>query len=184
MHLDDNMVKAMRAAMAAAMAQVLNNANNANNNNNQDAPQAPARGAHHAVAAADDAQPLQPVRGARAASRGRGAAAQPPAPLSPEAQLIAQLQRLREERFARGAAILRRVGCPPTFRMREVAISTLALAKAMYGVELADVGSRDVVRLELAAVRPLWGPTHTSRAKEVLWAVLVPGHRVSPVWGL
>ena len=32
--------------------------------------------------------------------------------------------------------------------MREVAIGTLALAKAMYGVELADVRSRDVVRLE------------------------------------
>ena len=68
--------------------------------------------------------------------------------------------------------------------MREVAIGTLALAKAMYGVELADVGSRDVARLELAAVRALWGPTRTSRAKEVLWAVLVPGHRVSPAWRL
>ena len=81
------------------------------------------------------------------------------------------------ERFRRGAAILRRVGCLPTFRMREVAIGTLALAKAMYGVELVDVGSRDVARLELAAVRALWGPTRTSRAKEVLWAVPVPGHR-------
>ena len=89
-----------------------------------------------------------------------------------------------QERFARGTTILRRVGCLPTFRMREVAIGTLALAKAMYGVELADVGSRDVARLELAAVRALWGPTRTSRAKEVLWAVLVPGHRVSPVWRL
>ena len=110
MHMDDNMVKAMGAAIAAAMAQVLNNANN-DNNNNQGAPQAPARGAHDAVAAADGAQPPQPVRGARAASRGRGVAAQPPARLSPEAQLIAQLQRqvaalqaelqgLREENLA------------------------------------------------------------------------------------
>ena len=89
-----------------------------------------------------------------------------------------------QERFVRGTAILRRVGCLPTFRMREVAIGTLALAKAMYGVELADVGSRDVARLELAAVRALWGPTRTSRAKEVLWAVLTPGHRVSPAWRL
>ena len=48
-----------------------------------------------------------------------------------------------QERLARGATILRRVGCLPMFRMREVAIGTLALAKAMYGVELADVGSRD-----------------------------------------
>ena len=54
----------------------------------------------------------------------------------------------------------------------------------MYGVEIADVGSRDVARLELAAVRAMWGPTRTSGAKEVLWAVLVPGHRVSLVWRL
>ena len=74
------------------------------------------------------------------------------------------------------------MGSLPTFRMREVAIGTLALAKAMYGVELADVGWRDLAKLELAAVRSLWGPTRTSRAKEVLWAVLAPGHRVSPVW--
>ena len=89
-----------------------------------------------------------------------------------------------QERFARGAAILRRVGCLPTFRMREVAIGTLALANAMYGVEVADVSSRDVARLELAAVRALWGPTRTSWAKEVLWAVLMPGHRLSPMWCL
>ena len=54
----------------------------------------------------------------------------------------------------------------------------------MYGVELAHVGSRDVARLELAAVRALWGSRRTSCAKKVLWAVLVPGHRVSLVWRL
>ena len=37
-----------------------------------------------------------------------------------------------QERFARGTTIFRRVGCLPTFRMREVAIGTVALAKAMY----------------------------------------------------
>ena len=49
-------------------------------------------------------------------------------------------------------------------------------------MELADVGSWDLARLELDAVRALWAPTRTFRAKEVLWAVLAPGHRVSPVW--
>ena len=86
------MVTPMGAAIAAAMAQVLNNAKN-DNNNNQGAPQAPARGAHDAIAGADGSQALQLVRGARAVSLGRGAAAQPPSLLSPEAQLIAQLQR-------------------------------------------------------------------------------------------
>ena len=49
--------------------------------------------------------------------------------------------------------------------MAHVATGTLALAKAMYGVELADVGSRDVARLELTTVRTLWGPMRNSRAK-------------------
>ena len=92
MHMGDNMVKAMGATIAAAMAKVLNNANN-DNNNNQGALQAPARGAHQAVTTATGAQPPPPVHGAPVAYRGRGAAAQPPAPLSPEAQLIVQLQR-------------------------------------------------------------------------------------------
>ena len=84
---------------------MLNNNNN-DNRNNQGALQAPTRDVHDAVAAAG-----APVRGARAASCGCSAAAQPPAPLSPEAQLIAQLQRqatalqakpqrLREENLA------------------------------------------------------------------------------------
>ena len=60
----------------------------------------------------------------------------------------------------------------------------LALAKAMYGVELADVGSQDFDWRELAAVRALWGPTRTSRTKEVLWTVLAPVRRVSRVWRL
>ena len=87
-----------------------------------------------------------------------------------------------EERLSRGAAILRCMGCRPTFRMREVAICTLALTKALYRVELADVGSRGVARLELATGRALWAPTRTSRAEEVLWALSMPGHRFSPVW--
>ena len=89
-----------------------------------------------------------------------------------------------QEPFAPGAAVLRRVGCLPTFRMREMAIGKLALAKAIYGVELADVGPRGVAWLEVAAVCTLWGLTRTSRAKEVLWAVPVPGHRVSQMWSL
>ena len=85
-------------------------------------------------------------------------------------------------RFDPGVTIVRRVGCLPTFCMREVAIGTLSLAKSMYGVELTNVASRDLARLELAAVWALWGPTRTSGAKEVLWAVLALGHCVSPVW--
>ena len=69
------------------------------------------------------------------------------------------------------------MGRLPTFCIREVPIGTLALGKAMYGVELADVGPR----LKLAAVRLLRGPTRTFQAKEVPKVVLAPVHRVSPV---
>ena len=85
--------------------------------------------------------------------------------------------------FARGAT-KPAAGGLPTFRMGNLAIDTLALATAMHKVERADVGSRDVAELALAAVHVLWGPTRTSRMKAMLWVVLVPGHRVSPVWPL
>ena len=32
----------------------------------------------------------------------------------------------------------------------------------MYGMELADVGKRDLAKLEQAAARALWGPSRTS----------------------
>ena len=55
-------------------------------------------------------------------------------------------------RFDPGSTIPRHVGCLKTFHMRKVAIGTLALAKAIYGVELVDFGTRDIARPELAAV--------------------------------
>ena len=65
-------------------------------------------------------------------------------------------------RFERGEAILQRVGCLPT------------LGTAMYSVELTAVGEKDLACLKQKAVRALWGPTHVSQAREVLWAVPVP----------
>ena len=66
--------------------------------------------------------------------------------------------------------------------MREMAINMLAVAKAMYGVELAVMGEKNLVHLERRALRAMWGPARVTRAREMLWAFLGLGHRVSPVW--
>ena len=67
-------------------------------------------------------------------------------PLSPEFQQLGVGQRLAAEkgmglvlrgRLDKGLAIMRRVGCLPTFLMREAALGALANSVALYGVELA-----------------------------------------------
>ena len=74
-------------------------------------------------------------------------------------------------RFEQGRAILLHAGCMPTFHMREV---------AMYNMELATLGEKDLAHLELKALRVPLGPTRISRVREVL----VLGHRVSALWRL
>ena len=59
--------------------------------------------------------------------------------------------------------------------------ATLALATGMYGVEAAMVTEQDLLKLETSVLKAVWGPTRRSRAKEVLFAVLMKGHRLSPV---
>ena len=86
-----------------------------------------------------------------------------------------------DARFEWGRAILQRVGCLQTFHMRELAIGMLALAKAMYGVELVAMGEKDLMRLEQTAVRAPWGPARVSWAREVLSSMLVPGQCASLV---
>ena len=67
-----------------------------------------------------------------------------------------------------------------TYRKAEAA-ATLALSTGMYGVEVAMVREVDLMKLETAVLRAVWGTSRQSRAKEVLFAVLLKGHRVSPV---
>ena len=49
------------------------------------------------------------------------------------------------------------------------------------GVAVAWVTEPDLRGLETAVVRALWGATHLSRAKEIIFTVLSKGRRVSPV---
>ena len=89
---------------------------------------------------------------------------------------------LLQTRMDRAKAILRRIGCIPVLRQRATALGTLALAKALWGSKLAEVGEADMRALDSLAAIALWGPTRVSRNREVLWSVLTPGHRVAPSW--
>ena len=80
----------------------------------------------------------------------------------------------------RAKAILRRIGCIPVLRQRATALGTLALANALWGSESAEVGEADMRALDSLAAIALWGPTRVSRNREVLWSVLMPGHRLAP----
>ena len=56
-----------------------------------------------------------------------------------------------------------------------------ALPMALHGVALAYVEASQLQRLETRVVRAMWGPTPTARAKEVIFCLLTPGHRRSPI---
>ena len=68
----------------------------------------------------------------------------------------------------RAKAILCRIGCILVLRQRATALGTLALAKALWGSELAEVGEADMRALDSLAALALWGPTCVSRNREVL----------------
>ena len=87
---------------------------------------------------------------------------------------------LLQTRMDCAKAIVRRIGCIPVLGQRATALGTLALAKALWGSELAEVGEADMRALDSLAAIALWGPTRVSRNREVLWSVLMPRHRVVP----
>ena len=56
----------------------------------------------------------------------------------------------------------------------------MIVAAMLFGVKLADVAHRDVHSLESAIMTAIWGLGRPCRAKEVVFALLLPGHRVAP----
>ena len=56
----------------------------------------------------------------------------------------------------------------------------MIIAAALYGVELADISKRTAAALESTVMYALWGPSRPCRSKEIVFALLVPGHRVAP----
>ena len=61
------------------------------------------------------------------------------------------------------------------------AVSTLVTPLALHGVVVAPVTDRDLMDLETMVLRAVWGATKLSRAKEVVFVVVTPGYRISPV---
>ena len=56
----------------------------------------------------------------------------------------------------------------------------MIIAGALYGVELADISKKIAATLESTVMCAVWGPSRPCRSKEIVFALLVPGHRVAP----
>ena len=102
-----------------------------------------------------------------------------PIPLLREFKQLGVGQRLAAEtgtgpdlhsRRDKGVAIMRHVGCLPTFSMREAALGTLANSVALYGVELADVEGRTLSLADSVAAKAIWGPCGAHSPKRSSWA--------------
>ena len=66
---------------------------------------------------------------------------------------------------------------PGGFDRKPTVAAVMIVAATLFGVELADIAQRDIHGLESAIMTVIWGP---SRAKELVFALLLPGHRVAP----
>ena len=56
----------------------------------------------------------------------------------------------------------------------------MIIAVALYGVELADISKKTAASLESTVMYALWGPSGPCQSKEIIFAILVPGHRMAP----
>ena len=57
----------------------------------------------------------------------------------------------------------------------------MIIAAALYGVELAYISKKmAAAALESTVMYAPWGPSGPCRSKEIVFALLVPGHRVAP----
>ena len=45
---------------------------------------------------------------------------------------------------------------------------------------MADIAQKDVSSMEAAIMTAIWGPSRPCRAKEFVFTLPVPGHRVAP----
>ena len=69
------------------------------------------------------------------------------------------------------------------FNRRVEVASTMIAAMGLYALEIVPSASQNLRRLETCLVRGLWGTSRPGRSKEVLFALLTPGHRISPLMG-
>ena len=69
---------------------------------------------------------------------------------------------------------------PGGFDQKATVAAVIILAAALFGVKLEDISLCDVSNLETTIMTALWGPSKPCRVKEVVFALLLPGHRVAP----
>ena len=66
------------------------------------------------------------------------------------------------------------------FEGRAIIVAVMVIAARLYGVELAEANLKHIAGLETAVMHTLWGTSRPCWAKEIVFALLVPGHRVAP----
>ena len=59
-------------------------------------------------------------------------------------------------------------------------VAVMIVAAALFGVELIDISLRDINGLETVIMTAIWGPSTPCKAKEVVFALLLAGHRLVP----
>ena len=69
---------------------------------------------------------------------------------------------------------------PPGFEGCAIIVAVMVLAAGLYGVELAEAGLKHIAGLDTAVMHALWGTSMPCRAKEIVFAFLVLGHRLAP----
>ena len=89
---------------------------------------------------------------------------------------------LLEQRMGRAGELLSRVHGVQGGRARKAeAVATLVLAVSLFGAGLADAALADLRALETRVLTSVWGSQRGGRAKEVVFAVLMKGRRLSPI---
>ena len=69
---------------------------------------------------------------------------------------------------------------PLGFDGRASIAAVMIIAAALYGVELANASKKTAAALESTVMYALWGPGRPCRSNEIVFTLLVPGHRVVP----
>ena len=91
---------------------------------------------------------------------------------------------LLHRRIKEGKTALKKTRMLPGGFDRKAAVAAVMIvAAALFGVELADLSLRDISSLESAIMTVILGPSRPCRAKEVVFALLLPGHHAQPRHG-
>ena len=66
------------------------------------------------------------------------------------------------------------------FDRRSKIVATIINATGLHASEIVPLEVKDVRKFETKIVKTIWGPSRPGRAREIIFCLLCPGHRVSP----